>query len=358
MAEELGAAKKDLSVLRIQRGPERATSGTLTWCFAGAAVLFLGSSGWLGWQWLQGRKPVQVQTGTVRTEEADTSTVLLNARGYIEPDRKTELSTKTFGILEKIHFREGDDVPEGKILAELQNRDLEAQVRDAEVVLKYAKMELERQIGLWNADRATTERDVQNARRDVERAEWQLAIAQRTYDYTLIRAPFAGKITRRTGNVGDTVGMQATQGSSIGTLVDFSSLLMVADVNQADLARLDGVEKVEIQIDGIDHRTYSGRLLWIVPTADRVKGIVQVKVSIDDRDERVKPQMSARVAFLGKSGKGRRVVVPEGAERNGYVLVVRDGKAERVDVTALRGGEEVVLKPELVLEGRPVQRKE
>lgn len=357
MAEELGAAKKDLSVLRIQREPERASSSALTWTFGAVGLLALGAAGFLGWQWRQASRPVEVETGVVRAEASETATVLLNARGYIEPDRKSELSCTSYGIIEKIHFRETDDVAEGMILAELQNDDLEELVKEAEIVLKHAKIELDRQISLWNSDKATTEREVQNARRDFEVAERKLAYATKLYEKTLIRAPFAGKITRRTGNVGDTIGSQVGQGNSIGTLVDFSSLLLVADVNQSDVARLEGVEKAEIQIDGVD-RKYAGRILWIVPTADRVKGIVQVKVSIDDRDDKVRPQMSARVTFYGKSGKGRRIVVPDGAERNGSVLVVRDGKVERVDVTALRGGEEVVLKPELVLEGRPVKRKE
>jgi RND family efflux transporter MFP subunit len=291
----------------------------------------------------------------VRTEEAATFAPVLSARGYAEPERKADVAPKVFGVVEKIYFREGHLVKERDVIAELQNDDLEAQKAEAEVVLKHARIELDRHLKLWES-RDTTEKAVQDARRDVDVAEARLRYVDALLENTLIRAPFAGKITKRLVNPGDTCGPSPGVSGAAVTLVDFDSLVVVVDVNQGDLGRIKGVTRAEIAIEGIE-RKYAGKVLWVVPTADRVKGIVQVKVAVEDRDEQVLPQMAARVTFLGEAGRGRRVVVPDGAERGGSVLVVENGRARKVDVSALRGGEEVILRPEGLLDGRSVRRK-
>jgi RND family efflux transporter MFP subunit len=188
-------------------------------------------------------------------------------------------------------------------------------------------------------------------------------------DYTVIRAPFTGVITAKRAFVGEAVspfGSSPSGGGSGGaivTIVEFSSLYVGADVNEANLSKLAKNQPAEITLDAVPDKTYHGRLRQIVPAADRQKGTVRVKVAFLDADDRVLPDLSARVNFTTEATAGRtarsRILVPRSAlttrEEKAGVFRISDGRAKFTPVTAggdvqgqveitqgLQGGEKLI----------------
>jgi RND family efflux transporter MFP subunit len=188
-------------------------------------------------------------------------------------------------------------------------------------------------------------------------------------DYTIIRAPFTGVITAKRAFVGEAVSPFGSSpsgggsGGAIATIVEFSSLYVGADVNEANLSRLSKDQPAEIALDAVPDKVYHGRLRQIVPAADRQKATVRVKVAFLDADDRVLPDLSARVGFTAQSTQGMekrtRVVVPKAAMttldgKTGVFRIV-DGHARFTPVTAggdvqgqievtqgLQGGEKLI----------------
>jgi RND family efflux transporter MFP subunit len=259
-------------------------------------------------------------------------------------------------------------VKTGDVIARLDRTDLEAQRAEAEAGWINAKAELDRQQSLFDRDLAP------KAALDAALAQERTTQARVRYvdallDYTIIRAPFAGVVTAKRAFVGEAVspfGSSPSGGGSGGaivTLVEFSTLYVGADVNEANLSKLKPDQPAEISLDAAPDRVYHGRLRQIVPTADRQKATVRVKVNFLDPDDRVLPDLSARVNFTSAPTQGKearsRVLVPRSAiaEVDGKAGVFRivDGVAifkpvttggevqGQVEVTAgLQGGERLV----------------
>ncbi len=170
-------------------------------------------------------------------------------------------------------------------------------------------------------------------------------------DYAEIRAPFAGRVIAKRAHVGEAVspygapGQGSTNGGAIVTLVDFSSLYVGADINEANLGKLKPRQPAEIVLDAYPDHAYHGYLLQIIPTADRAKGTVKVKVAFGDPDDRILPDMSARVNFTEKPTVGKasktHVLVPKSAvatrEGSTGVWIVAEG---RVRFRGVRTGPE------------------
>jgi RND family efflux transporter MFP subunit len=192
--------------------------------------------------------------------------------------------------------------------------------------------------------------------------------ARAQLEYTIIRAPLAGIVIARNAEVGEMVapgGFTSQQSSgSIVRIADPASLEVEADINESYIARLNRDQPARIRVDAVPDREYRGRLRQIVPTADRQRAVVEVKVTIDDRDERLVPDMSCTVTFLEVESaeilsRDPAVLVPAGAVlRSGsaaFVFLVTDGRLRRTPVvlgeekgnqieieSGLRGGETVV----------------
>jgi RND family efflux transporter MFP subunit len=188
-------------------------------------------------------------------------------------------------------------------------------------------------------------------------------------DYAEIRAPFSGRVIAKRAHVGEAVspfgspGQGCANGGAIVTLVDFSTLYVGADINESNLGRLRPKQPAEIVLDAYPDHAYHGSLLQVIPTADRSKGTVKVKVAIDDKDDNILPDMSARVNFTEKPTAGAQtkshVLVPKSAlsarENIQGVYLVAGGKAKfravktgqenqgQVEVLeGLQGGEKLV----------------
>ena len=357
------AAARDLSALRLNRDVRRPRSRA-PW-IAGP-LLLLAVAGGLAWTRFAAPRGTEVDTGLVRLVGAGESGALLSASGYILPDRKADVSSKVFGRLEWLGVDVGSLVKKGEVLARLANADVAAAVEEAKAALKDAEREHERWKKIVESGTEPRER-FDKATTTLELARARLKQAEAALEYTLIRAPFDGVVVRRLAQVGETVGPIAggTAGGGAGAicvLLDRSSLEMVADVNETHISKVRVGQPAEVALDARPERKYKGEVRQIVPTADRQKGIVQVKIRLLDPDEALLPEMAARAAFLradATAGAPRKVIAPKGAvrERGGrrVAFVVEGGKARAAEVetgaegedgveikSGLHGGEEVV----------------
>ena len=399
----------DLDRLRIQREEERprgASSKTrLILALAGAfllalAVLYL-------WGPLQ---PAQEVTVTVvsRLYPAQAYTVL-NASGYVVAQRKAAVSSKSTGRLVYLGVEEGSRVKKGQILASLENEDLlatrnqaAAQVKEAEAALDTARAELtdarlqhERYKTLVEKDLvARQDYDTAVARYDKAKAgvasaqahiwvsQANLASTQAALDYTYIRSPFDGVVTTKYADVGEVVapfGAAANARAAVVTMADLDSLMVEVDVAESNLDRVRVEQPCEISLDAIPDRRFAGQVHMIVPTADRTKATVLTKVKFQEFDDRILPEMSAKVAFLSRPLDPRvrspRLTVPKAAlvPRNGrtFAFVVSGPRVKMVQVQqgaamgdlvevegGLKEGDRVVLKPGTLKDGARVKVKE
>ncbi len=356
-------SEPDLSRLHIERGAT-ATRAKRRWARASAWLLALIAiaAGALYWR---STAPLSVKTHTVATAYPSQAYTLLNATGYVVAQRKAAVASKATGRLEWLGVREGSSVRQGEVLARLENRDVSAKREQAAANVKLAQANLEQaQAELREAERAFERSSDLLARKYVSQAAHDSAIArldkaqaaisgQRAaiavaqanlrsaeveVEQTLIRAPFDGVVLTKNANVGDVItpfssalGSQA----AVVTMADMSTLEVEADVAESSVGKAHLEQPCEIQLDALPDIRFRGVVARMVPTVDRAKATVTVKVRFVDKDPRVLPEMSARVAFLSRELppelRTRRTVIDPGAivERNGQrvVYIVREGRA-------------------------------
>jgi len=362
-------AQEDLNRLTIDK--ERyspAKSSGKKWRFraiAGIVILLLAVA---IWSWAV-KRSVEVEVATVSLVYPSQTFSLLNASGYVVAQRKAAVSSKATGRLEWLGVEEGSVVRQGDLLARLENRDVAASKGQASANLVAARESLEQvKVEQKDAARALSrardlvsqgiiaqaDYDVAEARynrsvsaaagaqANIRAAQSALLGAEASLDYTLIRAPFDGVVLTKNADVGDIVSPLAAAANAkaaVVTLADMSSLQVEADVSEANLGKVRVGQPCEILLDALPEARFRGVLHTIVPTADRSKGSVMVKVRFLDRDKRLLPEMSAKVAFLEREvqpGEGKpRVALPPGA------VVQRDGKSVVYVVT----GDHVVQTP-------------
>jgi len=352
MADELKAESLDLSSLRIHRdeGPRRGRPGSV-FLIAGLAALVAVVVAFFLLR--GGTRAAVVQTDLVRLVGAGSTSAVLSAGGYILPDRKADVSSKIYGRLEWIGVDAGSKVKAGDVVARLANAGEAGRVDEAKAALAEGERELDRMKRLVEAGVETREH-LDRAGTTLDLAKARVKTAEAEYEYTLIRSPFDGIVVRRNAQAGETVGPVAggstgSSGTSVCTVVDRSSLEMVADVNETNIAKVKSGQGVEVTVDALPDRKYRGEVRQVVPTADRQKGIVQVKIRLFDLGDDVFPEMAARAAFLREGGAEpgtRRVIAPKGAvrDRNGrrVVFIVDSGKARAAAVETGREGEDGV----------------
>ena len=384
----------DLSRLKIDRGmaPFRSRRRR-KWMWLGIAAFAVAAGA--AWYTVQPH-PVTVQTATVVTAFPSQQFVVLNATGYVVAQRKAAIASKATGRLEWLGVAEGSRVKAGEVIARIDSRDVRAQaqsadagvnaanalVEQARVELANAQTELKRNQDLV-AKGFITQSALDTAKARVDRGVAVLASAEAnasaavanarnaavTVDYTEIRAPFDGVILSKSANVGDMVTPFSSATDSKGavvTMADMTTLEVEADVSEASLSKVKAGDPAEITLDALPDARFKGRISRMVPTVDRAKATVMTKVRFDAIDQRVLPEMSAKVSFLSQEvtleqQKPLLAVNPEAiAQRDGrtVVYVVKDGVATEIavtpgikigDVTAIAGnvrsGDKVVLRP-------------
>jgi HlyD family secretion protein len=348
-------AEHDLEKLKIDRGPTaampRRRRNWLRYAVIVAILLALIAVA------LRLTGPQAVETATVTSVYPSQSYTMLNATGYVVPQRKAAVASKAQGRVEWLGVLEGSVVKEGQIIARLESDDVAASLAQAQAQVKVARANLELQRAeLKNAQVdlsrykilapqgaiPATQYDAALARYDkakasinseeaaIVSAQANAQAAQVAVDQTVIRAPFDGVVLVKHANVGDNITPFSSASDSKGavvTIADMKTLEVEADVAESNIARIAVDQPCEIQLDALPDTRFGGRVSRIVPTVDRSKATVLVKVRFVDRDARVLPDMSAKVAFLSKP------VPPE--EKKAVVAV-------QPSAVVTRGGKKVV----------------
>jgi RND family efflux transporter MFP subunit len=380
-----------LNELRIDRRPAARKRRRWPWVVGGlalivAVLLVLGS-----------RRPVEVETAVARSAAEGGPASVLDASGYVTARRIATVSSKITGKVREVMIEEGQRVEEGEVLATLDPVDADAQralatsqlaaaesnLAEAQAQLTLADRTLRRQrelaaqklIAANLLDAAIADRDSRAARlaslrRSVQVARDQVAIAGISVENTVIRAPFSGVIVTKAAQPGEMISPISGGGGSIrtgiGTLVDMDSLEVQVDVNEAYIGRVQPKMPVEAVLNAYPEWKIPGAVIAIIPTADRSKATVKVRIALHSKDPRIVPDMGVRVSFLearkADAPKPTGVWVPSRAvvtaEGKSHVFVVTDGMAQRVEVKAgevrdvdqrlesgLKGGESVILSP-------------
>ena len=384
----------DLSRLKIDRtahgGPVRRRRN---WLRYGIAALVVAAAA--AWGWNRFTAPPSVETATVAAVYPSQSYTILNAAGYVVPERKAALSSKASGRLEWLGVQEGSRVKADEVIARLESNDVRAQLAQASAQVRVAQANLQQgfaeladaEANYKRSSDLVTKKFISGAQNDTDLARLKKAqagiasqkaaiassqanqrAAEVAVEQTLIRAPFDAIVLTKNADVGDNITPFSSAAGAKGavvTVADMATLEVEADVAESNIGKLKAGQPCEVLLDAIPDVRLSGVVSRIVPTVDRSKATVLVKVRFVDKDPRVLPDMSAKVAFLERTvpaDEKRPVpaVQPRAiVERDGrkIAFVVSDGRARRAEVTigrklgdlvevgGLKAGERVVLDP-------------
>ena len=407
MLEERNVEKSELlKQLHIDRSDTEAPRSRARWfVLVGCTLLGLASS--LLWFNLTRPELPAVRTAVARDARQESIPgSVLDASGYVTARRQATVSAKITGKVTEVLIEEGMRVKEGAVLARLDDIEAKAQLALAQAQLTAARSQLAeiraqliqverdytRQQALFNRqlvsaqalDAALAQRDMLRARlasteEQIKVAQESVVVAQVQLDNTVVRAPFSGVVVAKAAQPGEIISPMSAGGgftrTGIGTIVDMDSLEIQVDVNEAFINRVQPRQPVEAMLNAYPAWKIPGEVIAIIPTADRSKATVKVRIAIKLTDPRIVPDMGVRVAFLDPQPAQRLsgVLVPAESVRAdgamGVVFVYADGKVERRSVTlgqtvgglwqvqsGLRDGERVALSPpESLQDGDAVQ---
>jgi RND family efflux transporter MFP subunit len=338
----------------------------------------------------------KVDTATVSLVYPSQTFTLLNASGYVVPQRKAAVAAKVTGRIIALYVEEGSRVKKDQIIARLEGDDVAAQRDQAQANLEVSRQNLEQAKAELADAKASFEREksllaqefttraafdtaearnkkatafVNSAEASIKASSAALKAANVAVDYTLIRAPFDAIVLTKNADIGDIVnpiGAAANAKAAVVTIADLGSLQVEADVSESNLKEIKVGQPTEIQLDAVPDTRFKGAIHMIVPTADRTKATVMVKVKFLAIDQRILPEMSAKVAFLSREVSSDeqkpRLAVSHKAlkQRNGTatVFLVKGSRVDEVKVTTgpqlgdmieindgLKAGEKIVINP-------------
>jgi RND family efflux transporter MFP subunit len=391
--------KEDLAALRIDQSERAQTSRKGLWI---AGVLLLLGMGAAGWYWSSNVQAASVRVAPVASKSTDAGPgTVLNASGYVTARRRATVSSKVTGKVMEILIEEGQSVRAGQVLARLDDSQTraalalsEAQLAAArrsaaedEARLREAQLNLQRResllkegvVGRAEVDTAQAEVDsitarIDYARQQVAVAESQVNLRRTDLNDMVVRAPFSGVAISKDAQPGEMISPVSAGGgftrTGIGTIVDMSSLEIEVDVNESYINRVKPDQRVEAVLDAYPDWRIPAHVITTVPTADRQKATVRVRIGFDKLDPRILPDMGVKVSFLrdeaaaasSASSSSPRFEIPKAAVRaendRSIVFVARDGKVERRAVrtgleqgnvievlSGVSAGEQVVINP-------------
>jgi RND family efflux transporter MFP subunit len=362
-------------------------------------LMLVAGAGAAAWYWLNRERPLEVEVASVTERAAGTQASVLNASGYVTARRRATVSSKVTGKVIEVNVEEGMAVREGQVLARLDDSTLQAglklyraqleaarrQIPESEVRLAQARVQLQRQERL-RQDGLNTPNDIDNAKAEVDSlvariasaqeqvkvAESQIAMQQTAIDDTVIRAPFSGVAISKDAQAGEMVSPVSAGGgftrTGICTVVDMRSLEIEVDVNESYINRVRSNQPVTAVLDAYPDWQIPANVITMVPTADRQKATVLVRIGFKQLDPRILPDMGVKVTFLReadtataplaqsvtlapqaavKTDAGTTFVFlinGESVERRAVKIGGTDG--DRVEVLAgLKGGDRVVIAP-------------
>jgi len=360
--------RPSLDELRIERKPERRATA---WPWIVLAVVLVAASTAGFFYWSGSARTIAVQTAIAREIQKTSASTVLNASGYVTARRQATVSSKFTGKVTEVLIEEGMDVETGQVLARLDDSNVRASYELARAQLVSAQKGLNETESLLNEARVNLERSqrlvdqklasvaeldrskalegslaaqLERKRADVEVAARQVDIYAQQLEDTIIRAPFDGVIVAKNAQPGEMISPVSAGGgftrTGIGTIVDMDSLEIEIDVNEAYINRVEPGQGVVATLDAYPDWKIPCHVIAIIPTADRQRATVEVRVGFDELDSRILPDMGVKVAFqeavteTGAAFAGGSVVaVPEAAVREiggrRVVLVVNDGVVER-----------------------------
>jgi RND family efflux transporter MFP subunit len=296
---------------------------------------------------------------------------LLDASGYVVALRQASVSGKSVYKVTEVLIEQGQHVTEGQVIARLDDTNnhaalvqAEAQVSAAEATLAAAKTAFadaepiyqrnKKLMGqgwvsrdAFDASQATYDADKMNlavAEKQLEVAHGGLQVAQRYEDDTVIRAPFTGVVTAKGAQQGEIVSPQFLGGGGVATIVDMDSLEVQVDVSENFISRVHSGQRAVIKLNAYPDWEIPAHVIAVIPTADQTKATVKVRVAFEQRDDRVLPQMGARVSFLedkpaGPAAPVSGVIVPSDAvQANGDIGTVFVVQGDHVERRAVRLG--------------------
>ena len=351
----------DLSSLRISRDKKKAPEGMSPRSRIILAIVILAVLSMAGYLFFRGgvSPTADVETTSAVMTSPSQASAVLTASGYVVAQQRAAVASKGAGRLVYLGVEEGDRVKKGQILARIEDADMVAGLDRARANLELAQAEYDdaertfrRVQSLFDQDLAS-QAEIDAATSRLARIRAGIAAARATVteaevalENTRIRAPFDGTVLTKDADIGEVVAPFAASAMSRGavvTMADMKSLQVEADVSESNITRVSAGQPCEIVLDSYPEKRYRGTVYKIVPTADRAKATVLTKVAFLDRDDRVLPEMSAKVTFLAKGSDTANVGVPPRltvtasaiASRNGQsvVFVIRDGQVTETPVT-------------------------
>ena len=341
-------------------------------------------------------KRINVEVVTVSNSYPYQSIAVLNASGYVVADRKSAVSSKITGRLVKLYVEEGIKVKKGEVIAELESEDVKVQyeqalsnLESARENINYAKAELDEAEKNFQRTKTLFERGfatqsefdlaesrfkkaqayLKSAEANYKSAKAGVKTAEVSLEYTRIRAPFDGVVLTKNADIGDIItplGAAANAKAAVVTMADLGTLYVEADVSEVYLEKVKKNQPCIIVLDALPDKIFDGYVHRIVPTVDRTKSSIIVKVKFNEIDSQIMPDMSAKVTFLERQLKDderkKNIIISTDAvriEEGRYnVFVVKDDFVEKREIKVskevndylyvsdgLKGGEKIVLKP-------------
>src|SRR5271166_4780520 len=383
-APGMGTLKDELASLRIDRAaPRRGRWGL--WIVLLLLVAAVSAAG----LYVVRSKPELINFAAVEVEPVSASvqttagasagTPILTASGYLVARHQSVISSKIQGRLSALYVEEGSFVKKDEIIARLEDSDYKAAVAKAKADIVYAEAnlaEMERQARLQQGlfkDKVVSQdaldaanSRVQLAKATIEQDKAALLMQEANLEFTEIRAPFDGVVVKKMSEVGESVapippGVNiSTSSGAIVAIADMNSLEAEVDVNESNVGQLGPSYPADINVQAIPNHTYKGMLRQVIPTADRTKATVTVKVSILDKDRLIKPEMSCNVTFLEppKKGEQKVYVIENKRAREVAVVTGNELKGQVIVKSGLVGNETLVNNPpQKVQDGTSVKIK-
>ena len=376
----MSSTKATLDDLRIDRRTG-SQPGRAPWIVS-ILLLIAGAAGGGVW-WFHRPAATEIRSAVAREQTTGGQKTLLNASGYVTARRAATVSSKVTGKVVEVKIEEGMKVDIGQELASLDSANVKASLRLAEAQLGsakammgetrpnvvFAQQELKRFTDLA-ARKAVSDSDlrrresearalearVTRLEAEIEVAESEVAQWRQQLDDTIIRAPFGGIVTSKNAQPGEMISPMSSGGftrTGICTIVDMTSLEIDVDVNESFINRIQPGQPVEARLDAYSEWKIPAKVIAIIPTADRQKATVKVRVGFDQLDPRILPDMGVKVAFHSADAAASKparagVTIPKSAlqqvDGRDVVWVVRDGRVERraVTVSQTDGNETII----------------
>jgi len=350
----------DLSSLRIDRSENnKAKSNSKYFIYAIIAIIVVA----VGYFAISSfsNKALEVKLTTVIKQTPGRSSAVLTASGYVVAQREASVSSKGTGILVYLGVVEGDKVKKGQIIARLDDRDIVAQFDEAKSSLQLYNAQLKEVENNYNREKELFSRGL-SSQQSLDKAETayksllanvdiaaaRIRAAEVALENMIIRAPFDGTVLTKNAEVGEIVapfGASTTSRAAVVTIADMNSLMVETDVSESNIEKIEPGQDCEIVLDANPGKTYQGYVFKVVPTADRSKATVLVKVAFKNYDSSVLPEMSAKVSFLSKQNiedENQEPVLTaplsavENLDGKKIVYIVVDDKAVQKEITTGR----------------------